>query len=455
MEVFKSKPNFKIIKKVGGGSFGLVYKVLDKNDNKFYAIKRVELNDQNKDNIKEVEKEAKILKEIKSDNVVKYIDYFYEEDDSFNIVMEFCEYSDLRSYIKKFKNQNKKIAESVIRLIITELSNGLKDIHSNNVIHRDLKPENIFISSDHLIKIGDFGISKILDGTDYAKTFAGTYSYMAPELINGEKYSKKVDIWSLGCIIYELCTLNRCFDSNNILELVNKINSGIHGKIDLNYYNDYLQDIIDLCLKKNDKERPNIEHINELISEELTLAQFKKLSINTIDDLSYELMLEKIKITNKNDKNDNETGSWRVYIENALLNKQTLEGNIYNNILIEAGIFGLNGAVWAYTTNNINKWELDFKILKEIFSQKSISYKTLMINGKSYTITNYNEGFSVEFKEGKQGGTIARTNLSFIIGIYDENISYLFNGEEAKNQNSDLCKFVVEDLAKDLIKINY
>ena len=171
MEVFKSKPNFKIIKKVGGGSFGLVYKVLDKNDNKFYAIKRVELNDQNKDNIKEVENEAKILKEIKSDNVVKYIDYFYEEDDSFNIVMEFCEYSDLRSYIKEFKNQNKKIAESVIRLIITELSNGLKDIHSKNVIHRDLKPENIFISSDHLIKIGDFGISKILDGTNYAQTF--------------------------------------------------------------------------------------------------------------------------------------------------------------------------------------------------------------------------------------------------------------------------------------------
>ena len=435
MEVFKSKPNFKIIEIVGAGSFGFVYKVKDSNDNKFYAIKRVKLTDENKDNIKKVEYEAKILKEIKSDNVVKYIDCFYEKNNSFNIVMEFCEYSDLRSYIKKFKNQNKnkKIAESVIRLIITELSNGLKDIHSKNVIHRDLKPENIFISSDHLIKIGDFGISKILDGTDYAKTFAGTYYYMAPEVIKREKYSKKVDIWSLGCIIYELCTLNRCFDSCDIFELANKINSGIHGKIDLNYYNDYLQDIIDLCLKKNDKERPNIEHINELISEKLTLAQFKKLSINTIDDLSYDLMQEKIKITNKNDKNDNETVSWRDYVENVLLNKQTVE-NVYKNILIEAGIFGLNGAVWAYTTNNINKWELDFKILKEIFSQKSISYKTLMINGKSYTITNYNEGFSVEFKEGKQGGTIARTNLSFIIGIYDENIYYLDNGKE-KNQN--------------------
>ena len=77
-----------------------------------------------------------------------------------------------------------------------------------------------------------------------------------------------------------------------------------------------------------------------------------------------------------------------------------------------------------------------------------------MINGKSYEITKYNEGLSIGFKAGKQGGTIARTNLSFIIGIYDENKFYRKNGEE-KNQNLDLCKFVVEDLAKNLIKLNY
>ena len=446
MEFFKSKPNFKIIKKVGGGSFGLVYKVLDKNDNKFYAIKRVELNDQNKNNIKEVENETKILKEIKSNNVVRYIDCFYEEG-TFNIIMEFCEYSDLRSYINNFKKQNKKIPESVIRLIITELSNGLNDIHSKNVIHRDLKPENIFISSDYLIKIGDFGITKILDGTNYAQTFAGTYNYMAPEIINYNKYSKKVDIWSLGCIIYELCTLNRCFDSYNIIELGKKIDSGIHGKIDLNYYNDYLQNIIDLSLKKNDNERPNIEDIKAKISVELTLDQFKKLTINNIDDLGYKIMIgDKCKV----DKGDIK-GNWLDFINNLLLNRLTDEGHLYNNILIEAAIFGFDGSLWAGVKA---KWKLEFDTLKDIFSKKSISYKTLMINEKSYKITNYNEGLSIEFKEGKQGGTIARTNLSFIIGIYDENNTYLEDGIR-KNQNSDLCKFVVEDFAKYLIKLNY
>ena len=447
MDIFKSKPNFKIIKKVGSGAFGSVYKVLDSNDNKIYAIKRVELNDENRENIKVVQNETKILKEIKSYNVVRYIGCFMEED-SFNIIMEFCEYNDLRSYINNFKKQNKKIPESIIRNIIIELSNGIKEIHSKNVIHRDLKPENIFISTDYLIKIGDFGISKILDGTNYAQTFAGTYKYMAPEIINYNKYSKKVDIWSLGCIIYELCTLNRCFESKIIIELFKQINSGKHGKIDLNYYNDYIQNIIDLSLKVNDKERPNIEEICKIISEELTLDQFKKLSIDTIDDLGYGIMIGDKK-KQKQEQTDNKA-KWSDYIKNCLINKKYDE-DIYNDILIGAAIFGLNGTFWACTKND---WKLEFDKLKSIFSEKSISYKQVMINGKSYEITKYNEGLSIGFKAGKQGGTIARTNLSFIIGIYDENKFYRKNGEE-KNQNLDLCKFVVEDLAKNLIKLNY
>ena len=104
MEVFKTKPNFKIIKKIGSGSFGSVYKVLDINNNKNFAIKRIEINDENKENIIIVEKEANILKELKSENIVKYIDCFWEEE-SFNIIMEFCEYNDLRSYINNFRKK--------------------------------------------------------------------------------------------------------------------------------------------------------------------------------------------------------------------------------------------------------------------------------------------------------------------------------------------------------------
>lgn len=101
-----------------------------------------------------------------------------------------------------------------------------------------------------------------------------------------------MDIWSLGCILYELCTLQICFYASNEIELIKKINSGVHGKIDLNIYNDYLQKIIDLTLKKNDKERPSIEEVCSLISQEITLNQFKKLKINNIDDLDYKIWVQ-------------------------------------------------------------------------------------------------------------------------------------------------------------------
>ena len=446
MEVFKTKPNFKIIKKIGSGSFGSVYKVLDINNNKNFAIKRIEINDENKENIIIVEKEANILKELKSENIVKYIDCFWEEE-SFNIIMEFCEYNDLRSYINNFRKKNELIPESIIRIIIAELSNGIKEIHSKNVIHRDLKPENIFISNDYKIKIGDFGISKILDGTNYAQTFAGTYFYMAPEIINYNKYTNKVDIWSLGCILYELCTLKKCFDSNNIIQLAKLINSGIHGKIDLNYYNRYLQNIIDLSLEINEKKRLSITEIRNLISKELTIEQIKKLNIKSIDKLGFSMMVQSV----SNEKGSSEL-KWSDFIKNMLLNK-IYNDHIYNNILSAAALFGLDGTLWASTTNLSNN-KIDINAIKEIFSNKANSIKSITLNNKIYEITNINEGFSIDFKADINGGTIARTNLGFVIGIYDQTLYYRIDGEK-KNQNSDICKLTVEDLAKQLIKLNY
>ena len=178
-----------------------------------------------------------------------------------------------------------------------------------------LKPENIFISGDNKIKIGDFGISKILDGTDYAQTFAGTFCCLAPEIINENKYINKADIWSLGCILYELCTLKRCFDSNNIVELINRINSGIHGKIDLNYYNDRWQKNIDLLFKRDYKERPSIEEALELSPKKITLDEYKKLANKTMDEMG-------INISYKNNENYSGASDWLEWVNSSLLNKE-------------------------------------------------------------------------------------------------------------------------------------
>ena len=207
------------------------------------------LSEANKEEIETIKKEATILSKIKNDYIVKYYDSFIDKN-SFNIIMEFCDGLDLRKLLEEYKNKNKHLDEKIIYNYIFELCLGLKEIHNNNLIHRDLKPENIFLNKDNKIKIGDFGISTILNSTKYASSKVGTLNYMSPEIIKGEKYNNKIDIWALGCIIYELCTLNRCFENINLFALCNHIINKEHGKIDLNIYNQNLQNLIDLLLKK-------------------------------------------------------------------------------------------------------------------------------------------------------------------------------------------------------------
>jgi NIMA (never in mitosis gene a)-related kinase len=97
-------------------------------------------------------------------------------------------------------------------------------MHAKKVIHRDLKLQNIFLTGSNTIKIGDFGISRALEQTGlYASTVIGTPHYLSPEVCKSEPYTSKSDVWALGCILYELCTLKKAFAGDNLLGLVYKI----------------------------------------------------------------------------------------------------------------------------------------------------------------------------------------------------------------------------------------
>ena len=263
---FPSHPNYEIYKKLGKGGFGSVYKVINKNDNKIYAIKRLSIKGLNQKDLEYIKNEANILSNIENENIVKYYESFYE-DDSFNIVMDYCEFGDLRKILNEFKANGQFFSKSAIYCLIKSICFGLKEIHENNLIHRDLKPENIFLKEDLKLMIGDFGLAKQLqNGTIHANTQIGTFQYMAPEILTKEKYTNKVDIYSLGCIIYELCTLNFYF--------ANKTG----GKINISFYGNDLQNLIDKLVEIESNKRPNINEIIEIINKFINVCDEASLS---------------------------------------------------------------------------------------------------------------------------------------------------------------------------------
>jgi len=250
---------YSIIQSLGHGAFGAAYKVLNKNDNQTYVMKKISVEMASREEIEKMENEAKILSSVNSEYVVKYYEAFYSEH-SFNIVMEFCDGSDLKKYIKEHKSQNKLIEKDKIFGFILDICEGLKEIHSKNLIHRDLKPDNLFLTKDLKVKIGDFGIAKQLNNSnEYANTCFGSLLYMSPEQVRNYQYNNKIDIWSLGCIIHELCTLDYCFPNQFF------IYTGEYKRINTDVYGEDLQNLIDLLLSQDYHQRPSAEEIINFI----------------------------------------------------------------------------------------------------------------------------------------------------------------------------------------------
>jgi len=168
---------------------------------------------------------------------------------------------DLGKRITEYKGKNKFFPENQILDWVTQISLALKHVHERKIIHRDLKVQNVFLTSSNIVKLGDFGIARILSHTiEKAKTVVGTPYYLAPEIVQNKIYGFEADIWSLGIITYELCALKVPFDANSIQSLALKITKGTYSPIP-NQYSKDLKVLIAQMLSVEPSRRPKIQHI--------------------------------------------------------------------------------------------------------------------------------------------------------------------------------------------------
>jgi NIMA (never in mitosis gene a)-related kinase len=161
---------------------------------------------------------------------VQYIEkLIVKEQRKLYIVMEYCENGDMAQLIKKCKVDKDFVAEDVIWKIFMQILLALQECHSSRpdkhvILHRDLKPSNVFFDMHNNVKLGDFGLCRILSAeSQYAHTGVGTPYYMSPEQIQEANYDHKTDIWSLGCVLFEMVALRPPFQASNHLELARKI----------------------------------------------------------------------------------------------------------------------------------------------------------------------------------------------------------------------------------------
>eukprot|EP00002_Diphylleia_rotans_P024352 TRINITY_DN4804_c0_g1_i1.p1 TRINITY_DN4804_c0_g1~~TRINITY_DN4804_c0_g1_i1.p1 ORF type:complete len:447 (+),score=79.45 TRINITY_DN4804_c0_g1_i1:702-2042(+) len=180
--------------------------------------------------------------------------------------MEFASAGDLHARIKKRKSARplKRYSEDLIWSALIQISLGIKALHSLNIIHRDIKSSNIFISGSNDLKIGDLGVSKLMEA-DLARTMIGTPYYQSPEIWVQTPYSKKVDIWSLGCVIYEMATYQYPFNAQDYKSLGRKVLHGSFKPIP-DCYSKELSDLINSLLVAVPSKRPGIDEILNLPS---------------------------------------------------------------------------------------------------------------------------------------------------------------------------------------------
>ncbi|XP_057563563.1 serine/threonine-protein kinase Nek5 [Hippopotamus amphibius kiboko] len=250
---------YTVIKAIGEGAFGKAYLAKGKSDSEHCVIKEINFEKMPIQEKEASKKEVILLAKMKHPNIVTFFSSFQENNRLF-IVMEYCDGGDLMKRIKR--QRGVLFSEDQILSWFVQISLGLKHIHDRKILHRDIKTQNIFLSKNGMVaKLGDFGIARVLNNTmELARTCVGTPYYLSPEICQNKPYNNKTDIWSLGCVLYELCTLRHPFEGNNLHQLILKICQAHVPPISPRFSHD-LQSLIAQLFEVSPQDRPSINSI--------------------------------------------------------------------------------------------------------------------------------------------------------------------------------------------------
>lgn len=348
--------NYKSLSLLGKGSFSKVYKAINTENNEMCAIKviNIEYLDRYKNRIVA---ELNIIKKLNHENVLKFKEIIKCKN---NICM-ICELCD--TTLSKIMDNS--MTEKEIHNIFFQIMDGIKYLYDNKIFHRDIKPDNILMKNDK-IKIADFGFAKEIDKTDVlSNTLCGTPVYMAPEIILGEAYNTKSDIWSLGVILYQLMYKKHPYgEIKNYLSLIKIYNE--KRKIIFNTnYSELLIDLVSKMLIQNPINRISWQ---DLFSHEWLYKAIVEINIeNSIDfDAEFDTITNNMDMTISNSN-----------LTDDIFNSATVSNNLETFVSIKSQPINISN---MNNENNIKIANSDVQIIEDHFSPKimHMSDKLLM-----------------------------------------------------------------------------
>ena len=423
---------YNIIKElIGKGSTALVYKIIDLINNKIYAVKE------------SLSKEAEFLfkNEInifnKFQNLNPYIIHFYNYKilpHKISLELEYCQYGSLRDLLKKAKKKQINLTENEISSIIYMVLNGLNFMHEKNLINRDVKCKNILVNKEGLAKLCDFGISQTYQKDLYPKNKAGSPYWMAPELINMQKYNKSIDIWSLGITCIELAEYEPPYINYDKSEALEKIKKNPPKGLSFpNKWSHEFNHFVRSCLNVNKYKRPNCQELLEhdfIKNIDKKKLNRKLIILQMLSKLGCKVIYNKkgpvFKInkdsnifskTFYNTKNNFFSRTNKNFFDKNKLRKEFEEENQQNNYTINSNMkkFNLHSKILQKKIINL-KYD-NFKKLNDLDNSEQIRRKSPLIN--KYMNNNFNNRLS---------------NHTINISLLNESINFI----KDKNQENSI-----------------
>jgi NIMA (never in mitosis gene a)-related kinase len=274
-EIFseEEQENFIIVKNIGKNNICHCFLIRSTETNDEYAYKRINISDSNDESVKRIKNDVEILKTLNHPNVILFVNALFSDDQkTLYLFTEYADDGNLQMKLDENKKEKKNFDEVTLLNWLMQVCLALKYIHEKEILHRDIKPSNILLMKN-IAKLGNFGVAKVLNSKlRHAKTMVATPQYLAPEIINKEKYSFKADIWSLGVTFYQLMYLTYPFEGKTNEEMQKNIVAGKRKEISSSCsYNSKLVELINKMLSKRPEERPSAEEIlgNTIISERM------------------------------------------------------------------------------------------------------------------------------------------------------------------------------------------